>query len=152
MPRRKYSPFQKLAEKLVPDFTQQLKRFTLDPFSEAFPLLNSPKVKGSYREKSPKVKNLRKESWYRDKLALTLGGQTEVQTPDGRVDIVTPTEIIEVKTVQRWKHALGQILVYGQYYPFHRKRIHLYGEISKHQLMQVGQQCRGFGVTITLEE
>jgi hypothetical protein len=89
------------------------------------------------------------EAVYRDQLALSLGGVTEVVTPSGRIDIVTATEIIEVKAAARWKHALGQILSYGRYYPLHQKRIHLYGEIDPRLLEQVREQCACYGVNVT---
>lgn len=89
------------------------------------------------------------ETWYRDRLAKALGGQTEVKTEAGRIDILTPREIIEVKAAPKWKHALGQILVYGYYYPHHQKRIHLIGEFSKADLSKARQQCRRHGVTVT---
>lgn len=60
------------------------------------------------------------------KLNNKLNGQLEVDTPCGKIDIVTNTEIIEVKKYKLWKHALGQILVYGYYYPDKNKRIHLF--------------------------
>ncbi len=60
------------------------------------------------------------------KLNNKLNGQLEVNTQCGKIDIITDTEIIEVKEYKLWKHALGQILVYGYYYPNKNKRIHLF--------------------------
>ena len=60
------------------------------------------------------------------KLNDKLNGQLEVVTQCGKIDIVTDTEIIEVKEYKLWKHALGQILVYSYYYPDKNKRIHLF--------------------------
>ena len=60
------------------------------------------------------------------KLNDKLNGQLEVYTQCGKIDIVTDTEIIEVKEYKLWKHALGQILVYSYYYPDKNKRIHLF--------------------------
>ncbi len=92
------------------------------------------------------------ESWYRDKLAKSLGGQTEVQTVDGRIDVLTAREIIEVKIARNWKHALGQILVYGKHYPYHQKRIHLYGNISEDSLQKAILICRSHNVLVTREK
>lgn len=91
----------------------------------------------------------RTEAAYRDQLAVTLGGTTEIATSAGRIDIVTATEIIEVKAAARWKHALGQILVYGHYYPTHQKRIHLYGSIDSIRLNEIRAQCGSYGVRMT---
>ena len=60
-------------------------------------------------------------------LAKELGGQMEVETPVGYIDILTPTKIIEVKEISKWKHALGQILSYATYYPNREKCIYLFG-------------------------
>lgn len=44
---------------------------------------------------------------------IQLGGQTEVQVPNGRVDIVTDSHAIEVEWASNWKHSIGQALWYG---------------------------------------
>lgn len=33
-----------------------------------------------------------------------------------------------MKSVKGWKGAMGQIMAYGDYYPNHRQRIHLFGQ------------------------
>ncbi len=92
------------------------------------------------------------EAWYQNRLAQSLGGQTEVSTPDGRIDLLTWNEVIEVKTAKQWKQAMGQVLIYGRYYPLHRKRIHLYGAVSSEQLEHIRQQCQSHGVLVTWED
>jgi len=47
------------------------------------------------------LKKSKPESYYRDKLAKSLGGQTEVTIPGGRIDVLTSTEIIEVKHIKK---------------------------------------------------
>lgn len=81
------------------------------------------------------------EACYRDRLAKELNGKTEVNTPVGRIDIVTKTEIIELKNAKHWKSAIGQIKSYGQYYPKHRQRIHLFGELTESKLKQIQSIC-----------
>lgn len=93
----------------------------------------------------------RNESYYRDKLAKSLNGQIEVQVPTGRIDILTNNQIIEVKHIKRWKGALGQIIVYGDYYPNHQKRIHLFGENDDAQTLLIVQQCQKQNVIATFE-
>ena len=120
--------------------------------------LRSEKPAQPTRKVETKAKNrttyqsAHRESWYRDKLAKSLGAQTEVQTVDGRIDILTAREIVEVKTARNWKHALGQILVYGKHYPYHQKRIHLYGNISEDGLQQAKVSCQIHNVTVTREK
>lgn len=48
----------------------------------------------------------------------------------GRIDILTDNEIIEVKEGSAWKSALGQILIYGHFYPDKKMRIHLFSTSS----------------------
>jgi hypothetical protein len=91
------------------------------------------------------------ERFYRDKLAMLLSGRVEVTTPAGRIDILTATEVIEVKSVDQWKAALGQVRVYGQHYPLHRKRIHLFGHMTRKKLLQIQQHCFREGVVVTWE-
>lgn len=55
------------------------------------------------------------------------GSETEVETPVGKIDLLTLDEIIEIKIMRKWKHAVGQILCYKTYYPTHGMRIYLFG-------------------------
>ncbi len=63
-----------------------------------------------------------------DFLAQTRNGEREVATPVGRIDVLTLTEVIEVKRIQLWKHAMGQVLAYSRFYPDHVKKIYLYND------------------------
>lgn len=71
------------------------------------------------------------ESFYRDILAQSLNGKTEISTPVGRIDVLTDTELIEVKNSKDWKSALGQVMAYSVYHPDKTKRIHLIGLPNK---------------------
>jgi DNA-binding transcriptional regulator YhcF (GntR family) len=92
------------------------------------------------------------EQKVRDRLQRVLGGLTEVATPLGRVDLLTDTEIIEVKCLEDWKSALGQILVYASFYPEHQKRIHLFGQINPLKEIEIHRTCEELGVLATFEE
>ncbi|GAQ88709.1 hypothetical protein KFL_004530140 [Klebsormidium nitens] len=54
------------------------------------------------------------------------GGAAEVPCKYGRVDLLTDTEVVEVKAIGAWKHALGQALAYSGCFPDHSPRIHLF--------------------------
>lgn len=84
-------------------------------------------------------------------LASALNGQREVKTLAGRIDILTSTEVIEVKAVSQWKSAIGQIVVYGDYYPSHTKRIHLFGETQNSYLAMVIGHCDKRKILVTWE-
>lgn len=56
---------------------------------------------------------VRVEHQIRARLQYQLGGLTEVLTPAGRIDLLTETEIIEVKHLSEWKSAMGQVMAYS---------------------------------------
>jgi hypothetical protein len=69
------------------------------------------------------------------KLKEELGAMSEVQThfcmymqKTGYIDLLTDIELIEIKEAALWKHALGQVLAYGEHYPEHRRVIYLFGD------------------------
>ena len=45
----------------------------------------------------------------------------------GRIDIVTPNQVIEVKAAKRIAQALGQVLDYAEHYIRLQPRVHLFG-------------------------
>jgi hypothetical protein len=91
------------------------------------------------------------EAWYRDQLAEKLKGKVEVNTEAGRIDILTATEVIEVKRVSGWKGAIGQVKSYGRYYPKHSLRIHLFGKLTETRLRMIQGVCQSEGILVTYE-
>lgn len=91
------------------------------------------------------------EKTVRDKLWRQWGGEREIVTPAGNIDLLTSTEIVEVKSVKGWKSAIGQILVYGTYYPSHQKRIHLFGKCHESFLDLVSNHCKRFDIVVSWE-
>lgn len=63
-----------------------------------------------------------------EELSKKLNGKREVETECGFIDILTNTQIIEIKHISDWKHALGQLLAYSIEYPTHTKVIYLFGD------------------------
>jgi len=94
------------------------------------------------------------EQQVRDRLHQTLGGLIEVITALGRIDLLTDTEIIEVKHIKDWKGALGQVIAYGSLYPTHQKRLHLFGaHIHRTKsLSALRETCLSLNVAVTVEE
>ncbi len=74
-----------------------------------------------YIEKHQRTKKKTEKS-YQVALAKELNGILEVQTITGTIDILTSTQLIEVKIVHKWKEALGQILAYALSYPSYEKK------------------------------
>ena len=84
-------------------------------------------------------------------IRLAVAVTSSVKTLAGAIDILTATEVVEVKKIGSWKHAIGQVLVYGDYYPSHQKRIHLYGETQESFLTTIKKHCEKRGILVTWE-
>ncbi len=74
----------------------------------------------------------------------------------GFIDILTKDCVIEVKELDSWKHALGQVLAYSAALPGNRKkRIHLFkrdgSSIDPAELEIVERICLRFDVFCTFE-
>jgi hypothetical protein len=91
------------------------------------------------------------EAQIRDRLHTKLGGDIEVQTIYGPIDLVTATEIIEIKKIDDWKDGFGQILVKCKKFPAHSKRLHLFGN-SDRTLRNIKARCKEFDVNVSYEE
>jgi hypothetical protein len=89
------------------------------------------------------------EEYFVKLLSDKLGGIRSILTPVGKVDILTSTQIIEVKEYSRWREALGQILAHGYFYPHLEKRIHLIGTGETDSLIHIKEICNGHGLIVT---
>lgn len=88
----------------------------------------------------------------RDALATKLNAKVEIPVKHGRIDVMTDEECIEVKTASKWKHALGQILVYADSAPCINKklRIHLY-DVNNLDIEDIRAVCAKYGVHVTTQ-
>ena len=82
------------------------------------------------------------------KLLKELNGEIEVKTEFGYIDLLTKTEIIEIKNGINWKHGLGQLCVYSEYFPDHKKRLHLF-DLEYNQ--RIDELCKKYNITVTYE-
>ncbi len=109
--------------------------------------------KTEYHEehKSPKAS----EKFVRNNLALVVGGNIEVETPVGFIDVLSGTEVIEIKYYRQWKHGLGQVLAYHSYYPRLAKRLHLFahtGDVDTCKILALAKPvCEVHAVEVTFE-
>lgn len=92
------------------------------------------------------------EKAVRDRLHSQLNGLIEVGTLAGRIDLLTNTEIIEVKHVSEWKSAMGQVLAYSSFYPKHSKRIHLWGRKGEMASATAVTTCLELNIAVTFQE
>ena len=87
----------------------------------------------------------------RDRLQSQLGGKVEAYTKYGLIDLLTETELIEIKTVDRWKDAIGHILAKSNKYPTHAKRLHLFG--PKDPILEtIEEVCTAHSIRVTFEK
>jgi transcriptional regulator with XRE-family HTH domain len=86
----------------------------------------------------------------RDRLQAQLGGKVEAYTKYGLIDLLTDTELIEIKVVNRWKDAIGHILAKSEKYPNHQKRLHLFGH-QEPILDNIQDVCDRLGIRVTFE-
>jgi hypothetical protein len=86
----------------------------------------------------------------RDRLQVQLGGKVEAYTKYGLIDLLTETELIEIKVVNRWKDAIGHILAKSEKYPNHQKRLHLFGH-QEPILDNIEEVCDRLGIRVTFE-
>lgn len=89
------------------------------------------------------------------RLAAELKGACEVETPVGCIDILTSTELIEIKRMSKWLHAIGQIQGYYEFVSNKSvsKRIHLFyfDESELDKLSLIEQVCLKHKITVTTE-
>jgi len=103
------------------------------------------------QENNKECKHNKSEAKVRDRLASSINGKTEIVTPVGNIDVLTSTQIIEIKDAKSWKCALGQVIAYGHYYPSHKKRIHLFNKEYSQSKSIIEDICKKQDVIVTWE-
>lgn len=119
---------------------------------EIFPLVQKYAIKVT---KENKFKTLTNKSELNVVLNLIkkekLNAEREVLTPLGKIDILTESELIEVKVFKDYKSAIGQLLCYGKFYPNHKLRLHLFNKSSDKLLSEIYSICNTFNIKVTLD-
>jgi hypothetical protein len=87
----------------------------------------------------------------RDRLQTQLGGQVEAYTKWGLIDLLTETELIEIKIAHHWKDAIGHIIAKSNAFPNHKKRLHLFSN-QLPRLDHIEEICTQFDIKITFEK
>ena len=88
----------------------------------------------------PSENNDSEEEKWRDKIASEENGQIEIKEERGIIDVLTDTKVIEVKKVENWKHALGQVIAYSvdtKKEPW----IYLFGDTDEEQRNMIRKHC-----------
>jgi len=95
------------------------------------------------------AKRVDRECALRDLLAVNEPeAMIEAHTRVGKIDLLLPDAVVEVKHIAGWKVALGQVLAYAFHHPGKAKVLHLFGDIDRPDLTDQVQVCREFGVVI----
>jgi hypothetical protein len=87
------------------------------------------------------------ERFVRDWLQTQLGGEIEVPTPDGPIDLLTDANVIEVKAIELWKEAIGHIITKSANYPDRYPAILLFGQ-TNHNLNHITKRCAALDISI----
>jgi hypothetical protein len=83
------------------------------------------------------------EKYVRDELCKEVNGQTEYILPSGdRIDVITKNAIYEVKTPELYKSAIGQLIIYSQYFPNHKKILYLTKIASPRKMQYILRDCQ----------
>ncbi len=78
------------------------------------------------------------------------GGEREVETPVGFIDLVTDEYAIEIKHVTGWKDG-AKVLLYSQFLRSKKPRVHLFGGYAAEFKEMVERCYSAIGVTVTWE-
>lgn len=94
------------------------------------------------------------ETDVRDRLCMDVpDARVEVEGIHGPIDIVSYDEVIEVKHVLKYTHAVGQVIGHAKTFPDKRMRIHLFGiqEDIEEKREKACTLCEGLGIVVTFQ-
>ena len=78
-------------------------------------------------------------------------GGVHLSCPAGTADIVSKTQLIEIKRWSQWKSALGQLLAYSEYILGKQLRVHFFGSKPKKGLDVIMQCFSKYNIIISEE-
>jgi hypothetical protein len=90
-------------------------------------------------------KTSQRENEIQLKLKDDLSAEIEIKTKFGYIDLLSKTDIIEIKVANKWKSALGQILSYSDEYPNHKKWLYLFDGVINDDIIIL---CAKFDVSV----
>jgi hypothetical protein len=109
---------------------------------------NKEKYLHQIRNIVPDDYNTCKEREIQERLHKELRGVKEYKTINGNIDLLTDSDLIEIKVHENWKHGIGQILAYSTQLRDHKLRLHLFdGQYDKN----IEDVCNEFNISVTWE-
>lgn len=82
-------------------------------------------------------------------LAVTLSALREYPTPSGNIDLLTASQLIEVKSGDNWKHGIGQLIAYGTHHPNKQLILYLF-DYDNLDLENVRMVCNRVNIELML--
>jgi len=93
-------------------------------------------------------KNLTKEKQIQTRLQEKLGGTIEVKTISGKIDLLTETQLIEIKEYSNWKCAIGQLIAYSMEYPDKDKIMYLFDVPDDNIMNHIKLICNNINIAV----
>ena len=90
-----------------------------------------------------------REKEIQQELQEKLGGIIEKPTKAGKIDLLTDNKLIEIKTYDNWKCALGQLNAYSTYYPQRKKYMYLF-DVGNKDTSVIKKICRNYDIKIII--
>ena len=93
----------------------------------------------------------RGEDYIQKKLEEKTEGKKQ-KCPIGEIDILSKTELIEIKLWNEWKKGIGQLMTYGYYFSDKQKRIHFFGPTLKNEIkIEIEKILTSLNIIMTIE-
>lgn len=93
-------------------------------------------------------KNLTKEKQIQTMLQKQLGGSIETKTISEKIDLLTETQLIEIKEYSNWKCAIGQLIAYSMEYPDKDKIMYLFDVPDNNIMDHIKLICKDINITV----
>lgn len=84
--------------------------------------------------------NNQKELEVQKEIHRKLGGKIEVNTKVGKIDLLTKKKLVEIKTYDNWKSAIGQLIAYSYFYPDRKKYLYLFN-VENNDTVLIDEIC-----------
>jgi len=92
--------------------------------------------------------NILKEKEIQTMLHKKLGGEIEVKTSVGRIDLLTDELLIEIKNYIDWKCAVGQLMMYSLEYDDRKKVMYLFNVPEKNIMREISKKCKIYDIIV----
>jgi len=92
--------------------------------------------------------NILKEKEIQTILHKKLGGEIEVKTSVGRIDLLTDELLIEIKNYIDWKCAVGQLMMYSLEYDDRKKVMYLFNVPKDNIMGKISKKCKIYDIIV----